>query len=133
MATPEEMRKLSEAGKAANRHRATAESHRRAAEHKAKLERIMASKDGIISNFEFMMQEVAKKHGATNLTYKILVIEKYGERELYEPMLNAIVEYFVNQNFSASYKIENQIEYYGDGAGPGDDYVYLTVDWGENA
>lgn len=130
MPTPEEMRVKSKAAKEENQKKAAEAERQRKKEYNALMAEIMARKEAFIHKIEFDMSRAGSR---TNVRTVVNVRPDWGDRENYQPVLQAVVDHFVAQGFKANYTFDNHTEYHGDGAGPGPDDQIVIVDWSEDA
>jgi hypothetical protein len=127
--TPEQMRRQTEEARKKAKREAQAAARAKAAKEKAEAAEIMSRKEQYIKTVEYRMAEAGT---GTMVAVKVNTESHWDDRDKHEPVLQSVVDHFKALGFKAHYSFYNITEYYGDGAGPGEDEHYITVDWSED-
>lgn len=130
MPTPEEMLAKSEAAHAEAKRKGQAAIRQAAKEKRERIAANIKRAEAWIRVVDFQMTKVG---AATNVRVHVNTDDSWSKRKEWEPALQTVVDHYVAQGFKAEYKIENQMVWHGDGAGPGNDHHYIIVDWTPDA
>jgi hypothetical protein len=130
---PAQLKQQALAAQKANRKSAQAKARQDAREKKKRLEALREGKfESYMSRVSAQIERDAKA-GSLRSSVNIAHFDTYersSERwEALQPVWEQVAQHFKDQGFEASVRVENHMEWHGDGAGPGPDDIHIEVSW----